>query len=72
MNEEPTLDERAAWLESIIGQTEQVVRDVVIQGGGKFRVRSRDGEQYFGTADLNMNRLNVHLENGIVAKANFG
>ena len=72
MSEEAILDERAAWLESVIGQTEEAVRDVVVQGGGKFRVRSRDGEQYFGTADLNMNRLNVHIENGVIVKATFG
>lgn len=64
--------EREQFLKDVIGLPEEEVRAGVKEAGGLFRVRSRDGQRYMGTCDLRMDRLNVHVVDGVVTEANYG
>jgi hypothetical protein len=58
--------------EYLIGKTEKDCSDICSEFGFSFRVMLENGEMRLGTADLNFNRLNLHVYNGLITKCNFG
>lgn len=58
--------------EDVIGMEKQAAIDFCKTQGVKVRVRSEDGKSFIGTADYRMDRINLHIENGKVVKANRG
>lgn len=61
---------RAAFLEEIVGWTEEAVRDRY--GGGPVRITKRDNEYLLITMDNRVNRLNLWVEAGLVTRAWYG
>jgi hypothetical protein len=55
-----------------IGLTEEQGRKLAILDGFEVRVRSKDGEGYRGTCDVNTSRINFTIENGIITSARLG
>lgn len=50
----------------IMGQKEATARELLEKIGFKMRVVYRDGQPLIGTADVQRNRINVTVEQGIV------
>lgn len=58
--------------EDLIGKTTEEARELCTKNNLKFRVTLEDGKAYIITMDLHGDRVNVHVENGIVIKAYRG
>lgn len=58
--------------QEVIGMEKQAAIDLIKGQGLKCRVRSEDGESFIGTCDYRMDRINLHIEDGKVVKANRG
>lgn len=58
--------------QDVIGMDKQAAIDLINGQGLKVRVRSEDGQAFMGTADYRMDRINLHIEDGKVTKANRG
>lgn len=48
------------------------LEDVKKIKGLKYRVRSEDGQAYFGTCDVQLGRYNFFVENGIIVGVKMG
>lgn len=64
--------DRKIFINSFVGLAESNARNFVKGTGFTLRVMRRDGKRIFGTANLNVNRINIHVESEIVTKAYFG
>ena len=58
--------------QDVIGMEKQAAIDFCKNQGVKVRVRSEDGQAFKGTADYRMDRINLHIQDGKVIKANRG
>jgi hypothetical protein len=56
----------------LIGMEKQAAIDLCKTNGVAVRVRSEDGEAFIGTADLRMDRINIHVNKGKVTSASRG
>lgn len=56
----------------LIGLSEIDARKIVTDNGFKLRVIRKDGKNYAGTCDLNPNRFNIAIENGIITEVWIG
>jgi hypothetical protein len=72
LNEQAIGRARAAWLRAAVGFPEADVERAAKAGGAAFRVVCRDGARLTYTSEINPDRLNVHVENGVVTKAFCG
>lgn len=52
----------------LVGQTETDALELCRKYGWLLRVKRRDGECFFGTADYMLNRINCSVDDGIVTK----
>lgn len=59
---------------AIIGKTEQEAIEMINNKGGQvtYRIVKRDGESFPVTMDYRMDRINLEIENGIIASASVG
>ena len=62
----------AVVAEQIIGLRERVGRRVVAGAGLRFRVVRRDGVHLAITMDRRVDRVDVHVEHGVVTDARVG
>jgi hypothetical protein len=60
------------FLDSLINLTEQEATNKANENGYYVRVTQRDGREYMITCDFTLNRVNFHIENGLVTKATTG
>jgi len=58
--------------EDVIGKTYLEAVNLCADGGYVIRVAAEDGEQYMLTMDLQLDRVNVRIENGIVVSSYMG
>lgn len=56
----------------LMGSSEQNAREQVEASGLRFRVMRRNGKSMIGTRDLNMDRVNVHIDDGKVTRVYRG
>jgi hypothetical protein len=57
---------------NVIGKEENIASSWIRQSGCDVCVYHKDGVNYFKTADLNFNRVNLKIEKGIVIDAYIG
>lgn len=67
-----TSEARTMLEQEVIGMEKQAAIDLITGQGVKCRVRSEDGQSFMGTADYRMDRINLHIQDGKVIKANRG
>jgi len=60
------------FITDLIGRSEEEVKNILTKREINFRISSRDGSYYILTQDYRINRLNLHIENGIVIKITRG
>lgn len=60
------------FLETLIGKTKEDASLLISTFKMRTRIRSVDGMGTIGTADFRQDRVNLHLVNNIVTKANIG
>jgi hypothetical protein len=60
------------FLKSLIGKTETRARDLVKAQGMTFRITMKDGSHYVITMDYRTDRVNIHLVDNKVIKADVG
>jgi hypothetical protein len=60
------------FLDSLINLTEEEATNKVNENGYYVRVTQRDGREYMITCDFTLNRINFHIENGLITKATTG
>lgn len=60
------------FLDCLLGLTEDEARDRCTSAGLRMRVRRIDGKGMVGTNDFRNDRVNVHLDRGLVTKAHPG
>jgi hypothetical protein len=59
-------------LVSLLGLTEAEAVIKIKEAGLRSRIKSRNGKAFVGTEDVNLNRVNLHVENDLVVRAYFG
>lgn len=57
---------------SLIGRKWEFVKIELIEERVDFRVMREDEINYMGTTDLNLNRVNIQIDDGIVTSVNIG
>ena len=55
--------------DELIGKTLEEAKEI-IDRSIRIRINKEDGVSYFGTCDMNPNRLNVEIENKLISKIN--
>jgi len=60
------------FLEQLIGLPEPEARLLCKENEFLLRVSSQDGKHFIVTMDLRFDRINVHIDNGIITKADIG
>lgn len=60
------------FLESLIGKTYGQAEEIAHFNGYAIRKRKEDENNYLGTSDFRMDRINVFIEEGQVTEAKFG
>ena len=60
------------FLEQLIGLPEPEARFLCKENEWVFRVTYQDGNHFIVTMDLSFNRINVHIDKGIITKADIG
>ncbi len=60
------------FLDSLINLTEEEATNKVKENGYHVRITRRDGREYMITCDFTINRVNFHIENGLITKATTG
>lgn len=58
--------------DSLMGNTAEEARKICNENNLEFRITLEDGKSYVITDDLRVDRINAHIENGIVTKVNRG
>jgi hypothetical protein len=56
----------------LIGLTEAEAIKALRQAGKTYRIVSKDGTSFLGTADVVFHRCNLTIEKGVVIRATFG
>jgi len=59
-------------MDKFIGLTEAQANTLAQENGYTTRVMSRNGERFCGTADMQMRRVNLTIENDLVTAAKVG
>lgn len=59
-------------LDTLLGKPEAEVVQQLTDTGWRVRVRVREAESFFGTMDFRMDRVNLHVLDGIVNKIYVG
>ncbi len=60
------------FLKTLIGKTEKEAQEMCKKEKYSFRTVRMDKTTYVGTQDLNFDRVNLELDNGLVTKCDFG
>jgi hypothetical protein len=60
------------FLDTLINLTEEEATNKANENGYDVRITQRDGNGYMITCDFRLNRVNFHIENGLVTKATTG
>jgi hypothetical protein len=60
------------FLDSLINLTEEEATNKVKENGYYVRITRRDDKDYMITCDFTLNRVNFHIENGLITKATTG
>jgi hypothetical protein len=60
------------FLDSLINLTEEEATNKVKENGYHVRITRRDDKDYMITCDFTFNRVNFHIENGLITKATTG
>lgn len=58
--------------QGFVGLTKEEAFKKCKEEGITFRVMREDAETFFGTADINFNRLNFKIDNGMITYAAVG
>ena len=66
------MDDRERFLKSLVGMTKSSACAFIDGAGLKCRTMHIEGKPCLGAANLDMNRVNLHIESGLVVKAYFG
>lgn len=61
-----------AFADTLVGKTEEAVREMAAAAAIRVRVASRDGRPNLLTQDMRMDRVSLHIEDGIVTKVSCG
>lgn len=56
----------------VIGMSKEEAIDAISQTPLKIRIRSENGKHFMGTCDYRRDRINLHIDEGKVVKANIG
>jgi hypothetical protein len=56
----------------VIGMTHEIAFGIISSNGHKCRTTMRDGKGMIGTCDMQPERINFHVKNGIIIKAYLG
>lgn len=68
----PTLEKAEKFAKKVIGLTPDEANAICNFEKIKIRVVSTDGKKHMVTRDARMDRINVHLENGLITSAHVG
>ncbi len=60
------------FLDALINLTEEEATNKANENGYHVRITQRDDRVYMITCDFTLNRINFHIENGLVTKATTG
>lgn len=56
----------------VVGMKKDDAIEKINASGMYARIRSEDGRAFMGTCDVQLSRINLHIEDGIVVKASKG
>jgi hypothetical protein len=59
-------------LDTLLGRPEAEVVKQLQDAGWRVRVRVREAESFAGTMDFRMDRVNLHVQNGVITKIYVG
>jgi hypothetical protein len=60
------------FLDSLINLTEEEATNKVNESDYYVRITQRDGKDYMITCDLRFDRINFHINNGLITEATIG
>ncbi len=60
------------FLDALINLTEEEATNKANENGYHVRITQRDDIVYMITCDFTLNRINFHIENGLITKATTG
>jgi hypothetical protein len=61
-----------AMVDELVGMTKDAAFDKIEAADMMGRIRSEDSKAFMGTCDWRTDRVNLHIEDGIVVKASIG
>jgi len=67
----PNLSNTMSYRE-LVGKTEEEARKFCEENKFKFRIVKKDGQNFLGTCDYRLDRVNVEIKDGIVTVAKLG
>jgi hypothetical protein len=56
----------------VVGMAKEAAIEKINAAGMRARIRSEDGKAFMGTCDVQIDRINLHIEGGIVVRASAG